>query len=234
VIVITALLVASAVAARAAHLASTRSRALDHVEVTTRAALPPIVRRLVSPLLHGRVDRAVERELPVALDAVARSLRSGASLRQAVGEAADAVPGPLGADLGRVDVALAHGDPLVIALDRWLSARALPGVRLAVAALSLGAEAGGASAQAVDGVAATLRTNLDVAAEVRALSSQARLSALVIALAPVAFSLLAATTDGSTASFLLRTPLGLVCLAIGLGLDAVGFLWMRRIAAGVA
>jgi tight adherence protein B len=110
----------------------------------------------------------------------------------------------------------------------------MPGVRLAVAALSLGAETGGASAQAIDGVTATIRTNLAIAGEVRALSSQARLSALVIALAPIAFSFLAFTTDGTTASFLLGTPLGLVCVVLGLGLDAVGWFWMRRLTAAVA
>ena len=87
---------------------------------------------------------------------------------------------------------------------------------------------------AIDGVAATLRTNLAIAGEVRALSSQARLSALVIVLAPLALSFLATTADGGTAAFLLGKPLGLLCLVAGLGLDGVGWLWMRRIVASVA
>jgi tight adherence protein B len=103
-------------------------------------------------------------------------------------------------------------------------------VRLAVAALLLGAEAGGAHARALDGVAASVRARLGVVREVRALSSQARLSALVIGGAPLAFAVLAAGADGEGARFLLRTPLGLGCLSGGLLLDAVGALWMHRLA----
>jgi tight adherence protein B len=68
-----------------------------------------------------------------------------------------------------------------------------------------------------------------VAAEVRALSSQARLSGLVIAAAPLVFSGLASVTDARTAEFLFRTPPGLACLVAGLGLDACAAAWMARL-----
>lgn len=183
-------------------------------------------------ILHGmagRADRMIEEELPEALESMARALRSGASLRQAVEEAAIATPGLLGADLSAVAAEVSHGRELVGALDRWGGRRPLPGVRLAVSALALGAEAGGAHARAIDGVAATVRSRLAVGREVRALSSQARLSGVVITLAPLGFSALAAASDGRAAGFLLRTPLGLLCLVAGLGLDAVAALWMMRL-----
>lgn len=179
--------------------------------------------------LGGRADRRLEAALPEALESVARSLRSGASLRLALAESAGGATGRLGDDLARVVAASSAGAPLVETLDDWGVRRPVPGVRLAVAALALGAETGGAQAGAVDGVAETLRSRLAVAAEVRALSSQARLSALVIAAAPVAFALLATGTDGRTAGFLFRTPAGLACLAGGLALDAVAAVWMHRL-----
>jgi tight adherence protein B len=180
---------------------------------------------------RGRAAARLEGSLPGALEAVARSLRSGASLRLAVAEAARVTPGPLGAELGMVSTAAAHGQPLVVALDDLAARRPLPGVRLAVAALCLGLETGGAQARAVDGVATTLRDRLGVAAELRALSSQARVSALVIGLAPVGFAGFAAATDPRTATFLFRTAPGLALLVTGLVLDAVGWWWMRRLAA---
>ena len=82
---------------------------------------------------------------------------------------------------------------------------AAPGVRLAVAAVCLGAEAGGPQARAIDGVAATLRQRLAVAAEARALAAQARVSALVIALSPLVFCALASSTDPHRARFLFHT-----------------------------
>lgn len=175
----------------------------------------------------GRADRLLEAALPEVLEAVARGVRSGASLRQAVEEAA-AAPGLLGHDLRLVTAEVAAGVPLVTALDGWGRRRPLPGVRLAVSALGLGVETGGAHARALDGVAATVRARSAVAGEVRALSAQARLSAVVIVLAPLAFSALAAATDERTAGFFV-TPLGLACLAAGLALDALAALWMHRL-----
>jgi len=229
-----ALALLTATAARAAVAAAGHRAARRRVGSRRRPPrLPPAAVDFADRLLRHRRDRQVDEALPDALDAIARSLRSGGSLRQAVEEAAGATRGPLAADLTRVVTEIGAGAPLAASLERWAASRPLPGVRLATAALGLGAETGGASAQAIDGVAATLRTNLGISGEVRALSSQARLSALVIVLAPVAFALLAATADGATLSFLLGTPLGLACLGGGLGLDALGWWWMRRVIAVV-
>ncbi|MEA2702554.1 MAG: tight adherence protein, partial [Actinomycetota bacterium] len=167
------------------------------------AVVPPLALRA----RRGRADVQLERHLPLALESIARSLRSGASARQAVGEAA-AAGGcrPLQEELAMVAAQAGHGYSLVAALEALAERRRRPGVRLAVAALCLGIDTGGAQARAVDGVAATMRERLGVEAEVRALSSQARVSALVIGLAPLGFGAFAAATDPRTSQFLLHTP----------------------------
>lgn len=182
-------------------------------------------------LARHRGDVAYEAVLPAALDALGRSLRSGASLLQAVGEAAAAVPGPLGDDLAQVGKEAVRGVPIVQALEGWATRRPLPSVRLASAALCMGAELGGAHARAVEGIAATVRDRLGAAAELRSLATQARASAAVLVAAPVAFTAFAAATDAGTASFL-RTPLGAGVLLGGLVLDAAGALWMGAIVRG--
>lgn len=181
-------------------------------------------------LRRGASGRAVDAALPHALEAVARSLRSGAGTHQALAAATVATSGPLGVELRQVCADVDAGRGIERALTSFEDRRPEPGVRLAVAALLLGAEAGGAHARALDGVAEGVRARLAVGAEVKALASQAQLSALVIATAPLAFTTLAAGADGATASFLFRTPVGLACLAGGLVLDGVGALWMHRIA----
>ena len=190
------------------------------------AALGPF---LVLRSRRGQGAARVEAALPVALEAMARALRSGGSMRQAVEEAAVATPEPLAAELRLVSAQAARGGPLATALQGLGERQPLPGVRLAVAALCLGVETGGAQARAVDGVASTLRDRLGVTAEVRALSAQARLSAVIIGLAPVGFGAFAAATDPRTATFVFHTVPGLLLLAVGLALDGLGWLWMRRL-----
>lgn len=180
-------------------------------------------------LLRHRSRAQLEAALPGAVEAIARGLRSGASLRQALAEAARDTPGPLGEDLAVVAGAAERGATPVDSLEEWARRRPIGGVRLVAAALCLGAETGGARAQAVDGVAATLRQRLAAQAEARALATQARASATVIAAAPLVFAVLASATDPRTSTFLFRTPLGLACVTGGLALDAAGALWMARI-----
>jgi len=191
--------------------------------------LPPLALRS----RRGRADSRIEKELPAALESIARSLRSGASVRQAIGEAASSGTrrgrGRLQAELATVADQAGHGAGLVEALEGLAARRPSPGVRLAVAALCLGLDTGGAQARAVDGVAATMRERLGVEAEVRALSSQARMSAMVIGLAPLGFGAFAAATDPRTSEFLLHTPGGLVLVCVGLLLDGAGWLWMQRL-----
>jgi tight adherence protein B len=142
-----------------------------------------------------------------------------------VSQAADG-SGEAISDLG---AAVVSGVPVAQATDRWQ--RRAPGASgaLVAAAIGLAAHAGGAAARAVDGVAATLRERRDVDAEANALAAQARLSAVVIAVAPLGFAAVAVAADPRATDFLLGSPIGWLCLAAGLGLDVASVLWMRRI-----
>jgi tight adherence protein B len=181
-----------------------------------------------------RQAAADELELPHLLERVARHLRAGGSLRQAFAAATPpASPGAPPDGLAAAWRSVADRSTvvgLVPALDEWAEGvgGGRPSIGLAVAALAVAAATGGSPARAVDGVASTLRSRLAVAEEVRALSSQARASATVIALAPVGFGALAAATDDRTAAFL-SSPAGVVLAATGLALDAVGAWWMARL-----
>lgn len=191
---------------------------------------------LAGPLLArwsgGREVRAQTAALPLALEEVSRSLRAGRSLRQAIAETGTRLPGALGAELAQIARLAADGLPLTDAVAWWRSARPAREVRLACAALTLCARAGGEPARALDGVAATIRAEQALAGEVRAQSAQARLSAVCITLAPLLFTGLTCLGDEATATFLFRTRAGWACLAVGLGLDLLAAVWMRRILAG--
>jgi tight adherence protein B len=184
----------------------------------------------------SRRAAAADRELPIVLESVARRLRSGASLAQAVTEARPDAGCFLRAsweDFSRR--ARVHG--VAVAADGWAAAVSQnspdrPAVRLAAAALALAAETGGAPARAVDGVAATLRSRAAVESELRALTSQAKASAAVIALSPLAFAAFSGVTDPRIAAFA-RTSAGTILVLAGLGLDGLGAWWMARLCRSV-
>ncbi len=176
-----------------------------------------------------RRDRAIETQLPGFLEAVARGLRTGLQLGPAVVEAASSTPPPLHNEVASLADDLQRGFRSADVFDRWARRRSGSGAGLAAAAMAFAATAGGARARAIDGVAATLRDRSALELEVRSLTSQARVSAMMIAALPVGFMLLSAGVGDHWASFLFTTRLGLAILAGGLSLDAIGALWMRRI-----
>lgn len=184
----------------------------------------------VGPLLRRRRRHQVDTQLPAALERLASALRAGAAPGPAFVELAASAPEPLAADLRPAALEVAHGAGMAAAVDRWAARPgASPAIRLTGAALGLGVEAGGEVARSVDRVAATLRERQELQSEVHALATQARASAGVLALAPVGFTALVATIEPATGRFLVTTPLGLVCLAAGLALEAAGMAWMARI-----
>ena len=202
-----------------------------------RGAVPfSQLRRLLTEPVAGvrrrdpRRSRRADQVVPPLLEGVARELRSGASLGAAVAVAAvDVEFRHPGVDPGSSDLvaALGRGVSFPVAVARWRDALPTPSRRLAGTAMTVAAETGGATAAVIDGVADTLRDRVALEREVAALSSQARASATLLVVAPIAVAILAAMADDRIASFLLGTPAGWACIVGGVLLDTAGAVWMR-------
>jgi len=180
---------------------------------------------------RSRRSRLLAAAIPDALERVGAELRVGGTVPTAL-TALACEDGPLAADFGRVETRVGLGASLTAALEAWARERTVPGVEAAAGALALGASVGGRAAGALDGLASSLRDRLAVAAEVRALSAQARYSAWVIGLAPIGYFLATAVIDPRSLHALLGTNVGRVCALVGVGLEVVGALWMRAILRG--
>lgn len=218
--------VARAVAVAGVALGAALGGALAALLALGAALATPAVARKVLKL---RNDDRRDAQLPQMLDRLASSLRGGTSLGQALVAAAEATPEPLGADLRSISTMVEHGAGVPAALRGWSDrSSASPQVRHVAASLSLAAEVGGPVARSVDRVAATLRERRELRDEARALATQSRASAAVLALAPVGFAVLVAAVEPSALSFLFSSPIGLACLTSGLLLEAVGAFWMAR------
>ena len=173
--------------------------------------------------------RSSDRDVLLLLESTTRRLRSGSSLRLALASAAGDCAEPADRELTE---AIGTGAPMHPILEAWM--QGAPPARLLVGtALQLAADSGGAVASVFDGVAESLRDRLALDREVAALSSQARASALVLIVAPAVFAVLMASIDSRVAAVQFTTPIGWACCIVGLGLDALGALWMSRMIARV-
>jgi tight adherence protein B len=179
-------------------------------------------------LARSRHERAFTAALPTALEQVAAELRGGGTVAVAVDRLA-ASSGAAAPDFRRVHSRTQLGLPLTDALAGWPADHDAPGVRAAAGALAVAATMGGRAADAIDGLASSLRSRLDAVAEARALSAQARMSAVVVGAAPLGYLAFSALVDPAAVTTLVDSGVGRVCLVVGLALEGLAGLWIRRI-----
>lgn len=158
-------------------------------------------------------------------DELARSVRSGSTLRDALSS--------VEAD----DPAVRHAlRPLGLAIDRGASiSEALqrvhaPGQHLAVAVSVAGtaSRVGGPSAAAIDRTAMALRRRAAEVDDRSTQAAQARLSTHVLTALPVLMLGVLVATDADVRA-VIASPLGAGCIGAGLGLNLIGWWWMGRI-----
>ena len=94
-------------------------------------------------------------------------------------------------------------------------------MRAAAGALAVANTIGGRAADAIDGLASSLRHRLDASAEARALSAQSRLSAVVVGAAPIGYLAFSSLIDPGSVTALVGTGVGRVCLVLGLALEGL-------------
>jgi tight adherence protein B len=175
-----------------------------------------------------RRERMVAAAVPDTLERIGSELRAGGTVATALASVATG-DGVLAADATLIERRVRLGAGLSEALHRWGRERRAFGVDVAAAALALSATVGGPAADALDGLASSLRARLSVIAEARALSAQARYSAWVIGLAPIGYLVSTAAVDSRSVHVLVGTGAGRTCIVLGLGLELLGAIWMRAI-----
>ncbi len=177
---------------------------------------------------RARGDRRCAAALPDAVRSVVSDLGSGGTVASGINRLAIS-SSPLRADFKRIGARLAMGASVRQAVEPWPDERPISGVRAAAGGLVVTAELGGAAAGPLNGLADSLSARLAICAETRAQSAQARVSAIVVALIPLGFLAFSAAIDPDAIDALVARPLGRICLIVGIGLDGLAALWMRRI-----
>jgi tight adherence protein B len=205
------------------------------IGIVGRAGWPlrhPVVRPVTpvapSPRQAWRRRRPPAGDLVIAewCEQAARSLRGGASLSRAIGDASAATPAAATAFAPALH-ALGRGRGLPGAIAT-LSADPSTPVGLVVPVLQACAELGGPAAVPLERTAAVLHGRAAEDAERRTASAQARLSARVLTLLPIGTLGVLVLAEDATRDAL-STPAGIACATAGGVCNVTGWWWMRRI-----
>lgn len=182
-------------------------------------------------LKRSRRREAFNRQLPDALTALAGALRVGLGLNQGIAMVASDHPYPISAEFARAQREMNLGLGIDEVLQNMAARLRSADFNLAVAGILINRQVGGNLAELLDQVAATLRERVRLKNFIRVLTSQQRLSAVIIVAVPPVLMVILFLGLRDYTNFLLTTPIGHIMLIISVVLQLLGIYFIRRVVA---
>ncbi len=195
--------------------------------VTAIAVLLPI---LLLESTIARRKRAFEEQLPEILTMMASSLRAGWGVQQSIDLVVQEMSDPAAAEFRRVQAQSRLGLSVEEALERMADRLDSDDFRWTVTAIAIQREVGGNLAEVLDVVAGTMRERSELRRHIHALTSEGRLSAVVLVALPFVMLTVLFLVNPTYLAPMLTHIFGIILLVFGALLLVVGGIWLRRVA----
>ncbi|CAN5314233.1 hypothetical protein BH18ACT5_BH18ACT5_13730 [soil metagenome] len=179
--------------------------------------------------LGKREKRRFENQLPDTLTLISTSLRAGYSLLQAVEAVATEAPNPTAREFGRAIAEARLGRPVVASLQGITTRTQSQDFEWAVMAIEIQREVGGNLAEVLQTVAETMRQRNLLKGEIRALTAEGRISAIVLGALPFVMAFFLYTSNRPYIMLLFQNTFGIIAVIVGGILMLAGIIWLRRI-----
>jgi tight adherence protein B len=169
------------------------------------------------------------RQLPDALDFLARILQAGHSLATGLQMMAEELPQPLAGEFRRCYDQHCLGQPLEECMKDMAARVDSAEFTFFVTAVLIQRQTGGDLSQVLHNISHTIRQRVRLQQQVRVRTAEGRLSGYVLVAFPVVMFVLVYAMNADYGRVLLHTPTGLKLLGVALGLELAGLVAIRRI-----
>lgn len=188
----------------------------------------------IGPLLWLAVKRylrlsAFERQLPDAMDLLARSLRAGHGLADGINLIRDEMPEPISGEFGRCYERQNLGLRLEDALEEMTVRVPNPDLRFFATAISLQRQTGGDAAEVLDKIGHLIRERFGIRGQIKALTGEGRLSGLVLIALPIVLAIYMYVRNPEYLRVLFTDPIGQKMLAGAVVSQILGTLVIKKI-----
>ena len=183
-------------------------------------------------LVQRRAARRLEAltdALPFYIDAVRQMQTVGSSLSQALERALQEAPDIVRSYLSPVARRLELGSPAGEALQQLADRLRVPEISMLAAAIRTNLRYGGSVGAMLSNLASILRERIRIRRELKAATSEARVSSRVLIAMPLVAMALLMASNPAYIDFFLTDPRGHRLAFIAIGLQAAGMLVMRRV-----
>jgi len=175
-----------------------------------------------------RTRKRMEEQFPVALDVFVRGLRAGHPISAALDLLTVEMPDPIGSQFGLAVDEITYGAELRDALQNMAERWDLDDVRMFVVSLSVQSETGGNLAEILENLSRVIRERHAMLLKVRALSSEGRMTAMMLTLLPIFAFVALFLLNPAFYLDVASDPLFVPSFAALIGLYLIGFFTIRK------
>lgn len=168
------------------------------------------------------------RQLPEALDFIARSMRAGNPFSASLKAVAKEMPDPIGTEFGITFDEMNYGLELEDALHNLGNRTGSEEMHFFITAVLIQRTTGGNLADVLNKIAAVMRARARTVREIMILSAEMRLSARVLIALPFVVAGALTLLNPSYLTVLFKNPIGQIIIGIQLLLMLFGYLVIRR------
>lgn len=178
--------------------------------------------------LGAKRRRAFDAQLPDVLKLLSASLRAGFSLLQGLDSLVGHVGEPMSTELRQAFASTRVGVSVEDALKATAERVGSRDFEWIVMAIQIQREVGGNLAEILDSVTETMIARVHLRREVRTLTAEGRISAIVLVVLPIVLGFMVYLSNRSYIGTLFTTGAGHLALLVGVVLEIVGGIWLYR------
>lgn len=170
-----------------------------------------------------------EKQLPEALDLMARGLKAGHAFAAGLQMVGEELPNPIGMEFFKTFKEYNHGIDMNTALLNLCQRVDLKELRFFVTAVMIQRETGGNLTEILEKIAALIRERFKLRNQIKALTAEGRLSGWILILLPPVIFLALLKINPEYTLLLVRHPTGRMMAMTALFFQMLGYLSIRKI-----
>ncbi|WP_417583951.1 type II secretion system F family protein [Pelagibacterium sp.] len=175
-----------------------------------------------------RYQSAYLDELPNAVEAIVRGVRAGMPLNDSIRLVAREVKQPVRSEFMRVLDQQSVGKSMAEAVPVLFDRVPLAEVNFFIVVITVQQQSGGNLSEALSNLAIVLRNRKKMKAKVKAMSSEAKASAMIIGALPLFVIGAVSVVSPNYLAPLMTTSVGMICLGVAAGMMMTGAFVMNR------
>jgi tight adherence protein B len=170
-----------------------------------------------------------EEEFPEALDLISRALKAGHAFVTGLKMVADEINDPIGPEFRKTFDEQNFGLPLKDALENLTARVPSLDVRFFATAVLIQRETGGNLSEILETLGHVVRERFKILRQVRVHTAHGRLTGYVLLGLPVVLAIALMFINPDHMNLLFREPLGRAMLMIAMGMQTVGYFWIKQV-----